>query len=351
MSSILVTGGTGFIGSHTCLLLLERGYKVYLVDSNINSSISVIDNIKLIISKRDSKKINNLNFIKTDLMNSTSINNIFQIAKDKKEPIESVIHFAGLKSVGESNKYPLMYWENNVSGTINLLKIMSQNDCTNLIFSSSATIYSSKSKAPITEETEIDPINTYGNTKATVEKILSDLHKSDPTKWRIANLRYFNPIGAHPSGLLGENPQGKPNNIFPLINLVATKELEKLTVYGNDWNTPDGTCIRDYIHVMDLAEGHISALNHLNSKSPRILNLNLGTGKGTSVLELINIFEKINNVDIPYSVGSRRIGDNENVVANNSLACDLLNWKPSRSLEEMCRDGWKWKCKNKTRIK
>tara|TARA_B100000886_G_scaffold294648_1_gene221189 strand:- start:6934 stop:7986 length:1053 start_codon:yes stop_codon:yes gene_type:complete len=350
MSSILITGGTGFIGSHTCLLLLERGYKVYIVDSNVNSSNSVIDKIKLIISNKDSKNIKNLNFIKSNLMNSKIINEIFQNAKNKKEPIDSVIHFAGLKSVGESNKYPLRYWENNVSGTINLLKIMDKHNCTKLIFSSSATIYSSKSNAPITEETEIAPINTYGNTKATIEKFLSDLYKSDPHKWKIANLRYFNPIGAHPSGLLGENPQGKPNNIFPLINLVATKELEKLIVYGDDWNTPDGTCIRDYIHVMDLAEGHLSALNHLETKSPKILSLNLGTGKGTSVLELINIFEKVNNVDIPFSIGSRRIGDNENVVADNSLACDLLDWRPSRSLEEMCRDGWVWKRNKKSGI-
>ena len=346
MNSILVTGGTGFIGSHTSLLLLKKGYTIYIVDSNINSSKSVIDNIQLIMKQRGLNISNKLNFINSDINNLDKLDEIFQIANNKKEPIKSVFHFAGLKAVNESIEYPLKYWNNNVSGTLTLLKAMKKHDCTNMIFSSSATIYSSKAKTPITEQSEIGPINPYGNTKVTIENILSDLYKSNPRKWKIANLRYFNPIGAHPSGLLGEDPIGKPNNIFPLINLVASKELKEITIYGNDWNTPDGTCIRDYIHVMDLAEGHIAALKYLEQNEPKVINLNLGTGKGTSVLELINIFQKVNNINIPFSIGLRRDGDNENVVANNFLACNLLDWEPKRSLEDMCKDGWKSKNKS-----
>ena len=343
MNAVLVTGGTGFIGSHTVLLLLRLGYFVYILDSNVNSSDFVINNINKILKSESNNFINNLKFFKSDLRNESNIEEIFNYANKNKTPINSVIHFAGLKAVGESNKNPLAYWENNVSGTINLLKIMKKHNCRDLVFSSSATIYSCQSNYPITETASIGPINTYGNTKATIETILNDLYKSSSRSWRIANLRYFNPIGAHNSGLLGENPKGIPNNIFPLINLVASRELKELKIFGNDWNTPDGTCVRDYVHIMDLADGHIAALDYLKKSCSQIINLNLGTGKGTSVLELINTFSEVNNVHIPYSIGQRRIGDNEYVVANNEKASKLLNWFPKRSIKDMCIDGWNWK--------
>ena len=348
METILVTGGTGFIGSHTVLLLLKSGYRVYILDSHVNSSKIVLEKIQKIIELENNIDYKNkLNYFKLDLRDISCIDGIFKRAKEDNAPIKSVIHFAGLKSVGESNKNPLLYWDNNVSATIILLKIMDKYSCRNLVFSSSATIYSpSPNNSAITETNPIGPINTYGNTKATIETILNDLSKSSPEKWRIANLRYFNPIGAHPSGLLGENPIGKPNNIFPLINLVAAKEIRELNIFGNDWDTPDGTCIRDYIHVMDLANGHILALEYLRKGNSNIINLNLGTGRGTSVLELINIFKKVNRVEIPYSFSSRRVGDNGYVVADNKLACETLKWKPESSLEDMCKDGWNWKNRN-----
>lgn len=347
MRSILVTGGCGFIGSHTSLLLIKKGYKVYLFDSNINSLDDVNKNILAALESEGINAENKLIFIKGDLREKITIENIFLKACKNKDNIESVIHFAGLKAVRESIEFPLKYWEHNVLSTINLLKVMDKFNCRNIIFSSSATIYVPNGKKRLDENTNIGPINTYGNTKATIEKILNDLFKSSPKNWRIANLRYFNPLGAHPSGLLGEDPKGMPNNIFPIISLVALGEIKVLSIFGDDWNTHDGTCIRDYIHVMDVAEGHIASLEFLFRNKSQIINLNLGTGKGCSVLKLVETFEKVNGVKIPYKFAPRRIGDHEFVVSDNYKAKKLLNWEPKKSIEEMCKDGWKWSSKKR----
>ena len=257
-----------------------------------------------------------------------------------------MIHFAGLKSVNESINNPIEYWDNNVLGSLNLFRVMDKYNCKTIVFSSSANIYAkSNDNRKLKENSEIKPNNPYGETKAAIEKILFNLSQSSNSQWRIANLRYFNPIGAHFSGLIGENPNGIPSNIFPFITQVAAKRIEFLNIFGNDWSTHDGTGVRDYIHIMDLAEGHVSALEYL-FKEKKVVNLNLGTGKGTSVLDLINTFKKVNKIDLPYKIKGRRDGDLGYVVANNSLAQSLLNWKPSRSLDEMCKDGWNWQLKN-----
>tara|TARA_B100000242_G_scaffold275916_1_gene231380 strand:- start:3332 stop:4369 length:1038 start_codon:yes stop_codon:yes gene_type:complete len=342
MVSVLVTGGTGFIGSHTCLLLLEKKFVLYIIDSEINSSQNVLKKLSSILRLNSEDYQKKINFFKGDIRDAQLVEKIFKTASDKNEPIEAVFHFAGLKSVYESNKFPIEYWDNNVVGTINLIKIMEKNNCKNMIFSSSATIYLAVNKEKIKENNIIGPINTYGETKSTIEKILSSSFKSNSSEWRIANLRYFNPIGAHSSGELGEEPRGIPNNIFPIILKVANREQTHLNIYGNDWDTFDGTCIRDYIHIMDLAQGHLAAFEFLKNNKSQIININLGTGKGHSVLELVNTFEKVNQIEIPYKFTSRREGDNEYVVADNSLAVSNLKWKPKLSLKDMCKDGWNW---------
>lgn len=341
MLKILVTGGAGFIGSHTCLALLQKGYDVIVIDSLINSSYLSLNNVEKIVDIFKPNIRSKLIFIKGDLNDINFLNKVFLEEKNKGFPVNAVIHFAGLKSVSESIKYPLKYWRNNIISTLNLIKCMDENNCRTIVFSSSAAIYEYCNSKLIDEEMNINPINSYGNTKATIEKILNDLHKSN-SEWKISILRYFNPIGAHESGLLGENPIGIPNNIFPLILQVATGKKESLKIYGNTWPTKDGTGIRDYIHVMDLAEGHLAALEYLFSKKSHIISLNLGTGKGNSVLELINMFEKTNRVTVHYDFVGKRDGDLSRVVADNSLARKTLNWIPERSLEDMCRDGWKW---------
>ena len=345
MTKILVTGGAGFIGSHTCLLLLEKGYDLVIIDSLVNSSRNSINNVKNIISENENLSSKRITFYKVDLRNYISIKNVFDLESQNNTDIDAVIHFAGLKAVGESTLNPLKYWDFNVLSTINLLKVMMEFKCKTIIFSSSATIYESKENCLLDEDTSINPINPYGSTKATIERILSDLFNSGLKDWKIANLRYFNPIGAHPSGLIGEDPLGIPNNIFPMILKVACGELDKLRIFGNDWNTPDGTGIRDYIHVMDLAEGHVRALQFLESKNSRIIDLNLGTGIGTSVLELINTFQKVNKVKVNYVFDERRNGDKEYVVADNTKALKILGWKNTRNIEEMCKDGWNWQLK------
>ena len=341
MESVLVTGGCGYIGSHTVLSLLEKGFNVYIIDSNENSSPLVIDRLQKILKTNKLKLTNNLYFIKGDLRNIKDLEKVFLKTQEKKHSINGVIHFAGLKAVEESIKNPILYWDNNLVGTINLLKVMKKYDCKNLIFSSSATIYSNTLKKEIKENSLIKPSNPYGRTKATVENLLNDIFQSD-NSWKIMNLRYFNPIGAHPSGEIGENPIGVPRNIFPLILKVASKKMTELKVFGNDWNTRDGTCIRDYIHVMDLADGHIAALKYLQNSNSQILNLNLGTGKGHSVLDLINIFQEVNNIEVPYTFTKRRKGDQEKIVADNSKILSTLKWVPKKSLESMCVDGWNW---------
>ena len=345
MKSILVTGGTGFIGSHTCLVLLKKNYQIFIVDSFVNSGQNIINNI-LKIYHYEEKFKKKINFFKGDIRDKEFLRDVFSIANKRGLFIEMVIHFAGLKSVGESIYDPISYWENNVSGTINLISVMQENSCFSIVFSSSATLYSPLKNISLDENSTINPINPYGRTKFTIENFLKDVFLSQPKKWRIANLRYFNPIGAHSSGLLGESYKGIPTNIFPLIINTGMGSQKEIKIFGNNWPTRDGTPIRDYIHVMDLAEGHIKTVEYLFENKPSLVNFNLGTGKGTSVLELIKVFEKINNVKIPYSFTSRRKGDPCFLVANNKLAKKVLNWFPSRSIQDMCKDGWNSKTLN-----
>ena len=340
---ILITGGCGYIGSHTSLLLLEKGYSVIIVDSNINSSPKIIDKIcKIAIHKSINIK-EKISFYKGDLRDYSFLENIFEKEKASGNNISFVIHFAGLKSVSISKSNPLEYWDVNIGGTINLLKVMKNFDCKSIIFSSSATVYQSTKNSLLTENDKLNPINPYGKTKEVIEKFLKDIFDSSETNFKIASLRYFNPIGAHFSGLIGENPVGNPNNIFPTICKVAAKQQSFLEIFGNDWDTEDGTCIRDYIHVMDVALGHIKTLEFLLKKRHIYLIMNLGTGKGTSVLELINKFQEINNIEIPYKFTPRRKGDTGTVIADNTLLFETLGWKPTRNIEDMCKEGWRWK--------
>ena len=343
---ILVTGGAGFIGSHTCVTLIEKGYEIVLLDSYVNGHQKSIEQvIKILGSKKETSNVN-LEIIEGDLRDKKLLEKIFLESKKSSKPIKAVLHFAGLKSVAESITNPLIYWDVNVNGAINLFNIMNKYNCRSIVFSSSATVYGRSSNMYLDEGSEINPINPYGRTKAVVEQLLNDIFLSSPESWRVANLRYFNPIGAHPSGLIGEAPNGIPNNIFPYLTQVAAGCLEKLTIFGSNWDTKDGTGIRDYIHVMDLAEGHIAALEYLLNNRPQIISLNLGTGLGTSVLDLIKTFEAINKVNIPYEFSSRRKGDVGTVIADNSKALSLIDWQPKRSLKEMCLDGWRWQYQN-----
>lgn len=340
---ILITGGCGYIGSHTSLLLLEKGYSIIIVDSNINSSAKIIDKIHKIALDKFINIKDRLKFYKGDIRNYSFLKNIFDEEKFNGNDISFVIHFAGLKSVSTSKLKPLDYWDVNIGGTITLLKVMKNFECKNIIFSSSATVYESTKNVLLNEKDKLNPINPYGHTKEAVEKILKSIFDGSETNCRIASLRYFNPIGAHFSGLLGENPVGNPNNIFPTICKVALGQQPFLEIYGNDWDTKDGTCIRDYVHVMDVAIGHIKTLEFLLKKKHKHLIMNLGTGKGTSVLELINKFQKVNNINIPYKFTSRRKGDMGKVIADNTLLFETLGWKPTRKIEEMCQEGWRWK--------
>ena len=345
MKTILVTGGTGYIGSHTSLELLKKGYRVIIFDSLVNSSEKVINKINLLLN--DKNLDNKFTFIKGDLSEAKLLEGVFEGSKEKGSPISSVIHFAGLKSVAESVSNPLKYWDKNVGGSINLFKIMEKFDCRTIIFSSSATVYQIKGNSFLRESSPIQASNPYGQTKVAIESLLNDIFLNSQNNWKIVNLRYFNPIGAHDSGLLGEDPIGIPTNIFPIINKVAINEIPKLQIYGNDWPTHDGTGLRDYIHVMDLADGHIAAMEYLEKNKSQIINLNLGTGKSTSVLDLIKIFEQVNKVKIKYEFVSRRKGDHGVVIADNSLAKSLLNWEPKRNIYDMCKDGWNWQINNR----
>ena len=346
MQSIFVTGGAGFIGSHTCLSLLEKGFTLFILDSFATSSQKSLQKVSLILSQKDIDIKEKIFLVEGDIKNECDVESVFKMSIELNKKIESVIHFAGLKSVSESVKNPQIYWDNNVNGTINLLKIMEKYNCKNFVFSSSASVYKALTKNFLNENDICEPVNNYGNTKLTIEKILAQLYKSQPLKWRIACLRYFNPVGAHELGLIGENPIVNTNNLYPRITKVAIGKLENIKIFGSDWPTKDGTCIRDYIHVMDLVEGHLSALNYLLKGKPQILTLNLGTGKGTSVLELIRIFEKVNKVFIPVNFVERRSGDNAFVVADNNMAKMILNWSPKRNVHQICRDGWNWQIKN-----
>lgn len=325
---VLLTGSCGYIGSHTLVELLDRGYEVVGIDNFSNSKREVIDNIKKITGK-------DFVFYEGDVCDKTILEKIFNENK-----IDIVIHFAGYKAVGESTLKPLMYYRNNIDSTLSLLEVMDKYNCHNFIFSSSATVYGKPHTLPIKENFPLSTTNPYGTTKLTIEYILKDLYKSN-NDWNIVILRYFNPVGAHKSGLIGENPNGIPNNLMPYIVKVANKEYDHLNVFGNDYDTPDGTGVRDYIHVVDLAVGHIKAIDDiLNNCGLDIFNL--GTGNGYSVLDIVNSFEKVNNVEVPYEIKPRRDGDIDACYADPTYAYEKLGFKACHSLDDMCKDSYNY---------
>lgn len=324
---ILVTGGTGFIGSHTCVELIEAGNEVVIIDNLYNSQKNVVDKIENITGKK-------VAFYENDCCDEEALEKIFNEHK-----IDAAIHFAGYKAVGESVQKPIMYYENNLMSALALCKVMARHNCKRLVFSSSATVYGNPASVPINEDFPLGPTtNPYGTTKLMIEQILRDLYVSDH-EWNIALLRYFNPIGAHKSGLLGESPNDIPNNLMPYIVKVANKELPYLHVYGNDYDTPDGTGVRDYIHVVDLAKGHVNAVNKV-MEPIGVDAYNLGTGNGYSVLDVVNTFARVNNIEVPYQIDPRRPGDIAQCYASTDKAFKELGWKAEKGLEEMCADAW-----------
>ncbi|MCI9053464.1 MAG: UDP-glucose 4-epimerase GalE [Lachnospiraceae bacterium] len=330
--AVLVTGGAGYIGSHTCVELLNAGKEVVVIDNLCNSCEEALERVKKITGKE-------LTFYQADLLDRKAVEEVFE-----KEKIESVIHFAGLKAVGESVQKPLEYYYNNITGTLVLCDVMRKYGVKKLVFSSSATVYGSPKTVPIKEDFPLSVTNPYGRTKLMLEDIFRDFYVADP-EWNIILLRYFNPIGAHKSGLIGEDPKGIPNNLTPYITQVAVGKLKEVGVFGNDYNTPDGTGVRDYIHVVDLAIGHVKALKKLEEE-PKVRTYNLGTGQGYSVLEVIKAFSKACGKDIPYVLKPRRAGDIATCYADASLAEKELGWKAERKLDEMCEDSWRWQSQN-----
>lgn len=332
MEKILVTGGAGFIGSHTVVELLLAGYDVIVVDNLCNSSPVALERVAEICGRSPV-------FARVDIRDREGLRRVFA-----EHRVEVVIHFAGLKAVGESVDRPLAYYQNNIAGTATLCEVMAEAGVKRLVFSSSATVYGNPEKLPIREDFPLGASNPYGRTKLFIEEMLRDLFAADPS-WRLAILRYFNPIGAHPSGRIGEDPQDIPNNLFPFLTQVAVGRRERLEVFGDDYPTPDGTGVRDYIHVVDLALGHLKALERL-AAGPGMVTCNLGTGRGYSVLEIVHSFERVSGRTIPYQVVDRRPGDIAACWADPSLAASELGWKAFRSLDEMCADGWRWQEKN-----
>lgn len=331
--AILVTGGAGFIGSHTCVELLNSGYEVVVVDNLCNSSKESLKRVEKITGKK-------VTFYEADILDREALNKIFEAEK-----IDSVIHFAGLKAVGESVQKPLEYYYNNITGTLILCDVMRKHGCKNIIFSSSATVYGNPAFIPITEECPKGQItNPYGQTKGMLEQVLTDIHVSDP-EWNVVLLRYFNPIGAHKSGLIGEDPKGIPNNLLPYITQVAIGKLECLGVFGDDYDTPDGTGVRDYIHVVDLAVGHVKALKKLEENAG-VSIYNLGTGVGYSVLDIVKNFEKACGKKIRYEIKPRRAGDIATCYSDAAKAYNELGWKAERGIAEMCEDAWRWQSMN-----
>lgn len=330
---ILVTGGAGYIGSHTCVELLNEGYEVVIMDNLYNSSRKAVDRIEKITGK-------SVKFYETDVLDKAGIKEVFD-----KEAIDGVIHFAGLKAVGESVQKPIEYYHSNITGTLNLCDEMREHGVKNIIFSSSATVYGDPAQIPITEECpKGTPTNPYGWTKWMLEQILTDIHTADP-EWNVILLRYFNPIGAHKSGMIGEDPKGIPNNLLPYVAQVAIGKLECVGVFGDDYDTPDGTGVRDYIHVVDLAKGHVKAVNKLAAKEG-VSVYNLGTGKGYSVLQVIHAFEKACGHEIPYQIKPRRAGDIAVCYSRCDKALAELEWAAEYGIEEMCADSWNWQSKN-----
>ena len=330
--AVLVTGGAGYIGSHTVVELLNANYEVIIVDNYSNSKPEVLNRIKTITGK-------DFTFYEADLLDKEALEEIFE-----KETIDSVIHFAGYKAVGESVAKPVEYYHNNITGTLILLEVMKKYGVKNIVFSSSATVYGMNNPSPLTEDLPTSATNPYGYTKVMIEQILRDVHVSDE-EWNIALLRYFNPIGAHESGLIGEDPSGIPNNLMPYITQVAVGKLPELSIFGNDYDTEDGTGVRDYIHVVDLALGHLKALESF-SEYKGVGTYNLGTGIGYSVLDLVKNFQRANDIVIPHKIVDRRPGDVATCYSDATRAKEILGWTAEKGLEDMCRDSWKWQSKN-----
>ncbi|HFI5454791.1 TPA: UDP-glucose 4-epimerase GalE [Streptococcus pneumoniae] len=330
--AILVTGGAGYIGSHTVVELLNLGKEVIIADNLSNSSILVLDRIEAITGIRPV-------FYELDVCDKQALRKVFE-----QESIDAAIHFAGYKAVGESVQKPVMYYKNNIMSTLALVEVMSEFNVKKIVFSSSATVYGINNQSPLIETMQTSATNPYGYTKVMLEQILKDVHVAD-SEWSIALLRYFNPIGAHESGLIGEDPSGIPNNLMPYIAQVAVGKLSELSVFGNDYDTLDGTGVRDYIHVVDLAIGHIKVLEKVSEKTD-VYIYNLGSGEGTSVLQLVNTFESVNKIPIPYKIVPRRSGDVATCYANADKAYKELNWRTTKSIEDMCRDTWNWQSKN-----
>jgi len=329
---VLVTGGAGYIGTHTCVALDEAGYDFVVYDNLCNASRESLKRVEKIINKK-------IKFVEGDIRDKESLQAVFD-----QYDIDSVIHFAGLKAVGESVAKPLKYYDNNIAGTITLCKVMQDNNCKQIVFSSSATVYGDPHTTPIQENFPLSATNPYGRSKLFIEEILRDLFVSDH-EWKIILLRYFNPVGAHKSGTIGEDPNGIPNNLMPFISQVAVGKRDKLQVFGGDYDTADGTGVRDYIHVVDLAEGHVKALQKI-AKLDNVLTVNLGTGKGYSVLDMVKAFEKASGKRVPYEIVSRRAGDIAKCYADPSYAKEVLDWEAKRGIEEMCEDSWRWQSQN-----
>ena len=332
MKKILVTGGAGYIGSHTVVELAAAGYEAIIVDDLSNGSVQVLDRLKSITGRE-------ISFYQGSVADKGFMNRVFE-----ENHIDAVIHFAAYKAVGESVQEPLKYYENNVGGTIALLEVMKENKVDHIIFSSSATVYGMNNISPLTEDLPTSATNPYGYTKLMMEQILTDLARAH-SDWSVTNLRYFNPIGAHESGMIGEAPNGIPNNLMPYITQVAVGKLQELSVFGNDYDTHDGTGVRDYIHVVDLAKGHVLALKH-NLENKGVAVFNLGTGIGYSVLDMVKAFENVNGVKIPYVIKNRRPGDVATCYADASKANDILGWKAEKTLQDMMRDSWRWQSSN-----
>ncbi|MCD8012667.1 MAG: UDP-glucose 4-epimerase GalE [Lachnospiraceae bacterium] len=331
--AVLVTGGAGYIGSHTCVELLNNGYEVVVMDNLYNSNEKAIERVEQITGKK-------ITFYNADMLDRDAVNAIFE-----KESIDSVIHFAGYKAVGESVRKPLEYYHNNITGTLTLCDVMRKHGVKKIIFSSSATVYGDPAFVPITEDCPKGQItNPYGQTKGMLEQILTDLHTSDP-EWNVVLLRYFNPIGAHKAGIIGEDPKGIPNNLVPYIAQVAVGKLEKLGVFGDDYDTPDGTGVRDYIHVVDLANGHVKAMKKFDDE-PAVRIYNLGTGNGYSVLQVLHAFEKACGKTLPYEIKPRRAGDIATCYADPAKAREELGWEAQYGIDEMCADTWRWQSMN-----
>jgi len=325
---VCCTGGAGYIGSHTCLEMLEAGMEVVVFDSLYNATQEALRRVESITGKK-------VTFHQVDLLDVPGLDKLFE-----KEKFDAVIHFAGLKAVGESVSKPLFYYENNITGTVNLLKAMTKADCKNIVFSSSATVYGDPATVPVKEDFPISATNPYGRTKLFIEEILRDVHRSDPS-WNIILLRYFNPVGAHKSGRIGEDPKGIPNNLMPYIQQVAVGRRPKLSVFGSDYDTKDGTGVRDYIHVVDLAKGHLAALKKIESK-PGCVTYNLGTGTGYSVLDMLAAFSKACGKELPHEMAPRRPGDAAVCYGNADKALAELGWKAELGLDDMCADSWRW---------